>query len=97
MQGGRSQLIHVLWIDYHFIMIRTSVLLLPALLISAADGITPEQAERLARQIRPQPSESSWAQIHWQTNLKAARIKSACEDKPLLLWRSGGGDVLGRT
>ena len=50
----------------------------------------------LHRMIRPQPGEAKWAAIPWETNLQAARERAAREDKPLFLWRAGGGDVLGR-
>jgi hypothetical protein len=50
----------------------------------------------LHRLIKPQPGESLWASIPWLTNLKVARERAAKEDKPLFLWRAGGGDTLGR-
>src|SRR5215467_6723007 len=48
------------------------------------------------RLIKPQAGESLWASIPWLTNLKEARERAAREDKPLFLWRAGGGDTLGR-
>jgi hypothetical protein len=59
-------------------------------------GITPQEYERLSDIIRPQPGEAKWATIPWLTNLDEARRRSAAEDKPLLVWRAGGGEVLGR-
>ncbi len=59
--------------------------------------ITPDRLESLRKMICPQPNESLWARVQWETNLKDARERAVAEDKPLLLWRSGGGDVLGRT
>ena len=50
----------------------------------------------LHRLIKPQPGESLWARIPWLTNLKEARDRSVKEDRPLFLWRAGGGDTLGR-
>ena len=91
---------------------RTGRLTAPSLLVSTlatcvflcqAPAATPGKAIRaneftgLHALIKPQPGESKWAQIPWLTNLSEARQRSAKEDKPLLLWRSGGGDVLGRT
>jgi hypothetical protein len=51
----------------------------------------------LQRLIRPQPDESKWARVAWLTNLQEARRRAVAQDRPLFLWRSGGGDVLGRT
>jgi hypothetical protein len=59
--------------------------------------LTSSKFESLQRLIRPQPDESQWAAVPWLINLKVARERAAREDKPLFLWRSGGGDVLGRT
>ena len=76
---------------------------LPVLLALAASFVAPmksaepERFESLRSLIRPQPDESRWAEVSWEINLKRARERAAREDKPLLLWRSGGGDVLGRT
>jgi hypothetical protein len=50
----------------------------------------------LLRLIRPQPGESLWAEVPWETSLAAACERAVREDKPLFLWRAGGGDVLGR-
>jgi hypothetical protein len=58
--------------------------------------IPVEQFERLHALIKPQPGESKWAQIPWMTDLAAARHTGAAEDKPLFVWRPGGGEVLGR-
>ena len=55
-----------------------------------------EDAAALARLIKPQAGESRWAAIPWLTNLKEARERAVREDKPLFLWRAGGGDTLGR-
>jgi hypothetical protein len=57
---------------------------------------TEEQFAQLRRLIKPQPGESKWARVPWLTNLKEARRKAVALDRPLLLWRAGGGDVLGR-
>jgi len=61
------------------------------------DGLLAEPFGRLNALIKPQAGESKWARVAWLTNLKEARERAVAEDKPLLLWRSGGGDVLGRT
>ena len=46
--------------------------------------------------VKPQPGESKWATIPWLTDLDEARRRAAKEDKPLFVWRAGGGEVLGR-
>jgi hypothetical protein len=57
---------------------------------------SPEQFGALHRLIKPQAGEARWASIPWMTNLAEARQRSAKEDKPLYVWRAGGGEVLGR-
>jgi len=59
-------------------------------------GIPVDQFGRLHKLIKPQPGESKWATIPWLTDLAEARRKAAAEDKPLFVWRAGGGEVLGR-
>lgn len=59
-------------------------------------GISADQFGRLHKLIKPQPGESKWATIPWLTDLAEARRKAAAEDKPLFVWRAGGGEVLGR-
>lgn len=79
--------------------IRATVLglaLVPAAL-PARNTLTPDDFESLQHLIRPQVDEAQWSAVPWLTNLSEARQRSAREDKPLFLWRSGGGDVLGRT
>jgi hypothetical protein len=55
-----------------------------------------EELAKLHRLICPQPEESKWARLPWMWNLMAARMKAVETDKPLLFWRAGGGDPLGR-
>jgi hypothetical protein len=75
----------------------------------ASSGSAPSSAPRpatssqpalplaeLHRLIKPRPGEAKWALIPWETSLQKAREQAAREDKPLFLWRAGGGDVLGR-
>ena len=64
---------------------------------AAETPLTPQQFESLKRLIQPQPNESQWAAVPWMINLKDARERPAREGKPLFFWRSGEGDVLGRT
>jgi hypothetical protein len=50
----------------------------------------------LVRLIKPLPGESKWAAVPWEISLPRARERAVREDKPLFVWRAGGGDVLGR-
>jgi hypothetical protein len=63
---------------------------------SASGPLSPERFAAVFTLIKPQANESLWAKIPWLTNLHEARKKAAEEDKPLLVWRAGGGDVFGR-
>jgi hypothetical protein len=58
--------------------------------------LSADQFAAVHKLIKPQPGESKWAAIPWLTNLPEARRKAAAEDKPLFVWRAGGGEVLGR-
>lgn len=66
--------------------------------VSLAGGAEPARQpfEETHRLIKPQAGESLWAAIPWEISLQQARQRSVREDKPLFLWRAGGGDVLGR-
>ena len=57
---------------------------------------SPQDDSKLLPLIKAQPGESKWAAIPWLTSLKDARERAFREDKPLFLWRAGGGDTLGR-
>jgi hypothetical protein len=78
-------------------LLSTSLLIRPAPAANADKPIRSNEFARVHALIKPQPGESKWARIPWLTNLSEARKRAVAEDKPLLLWRSGGGDVLGRT
>ncbi|HYT93304.1 MAG TPA: hypothetical protein VEL76_31595 [Gemmataceae bacterium] len=52
--------------------------------------------DELVRLIKPLAGESKWAAVPWEISLPRARERAVREDKPLLVWRAGGGDVLGR-
>jgi hypothetical protein len=64
--------------------------------VPGADPIPADEFARLHRLIQPQAGESRWATIPWLTDLREARRRSAAEDRPLFVWRAGGGEVLGR-
>jgi hypothetical protein len=75
-------------------MLAATCVVAPAQEIDRA--IAPEQFTSVHVLIKPQPGESPWARIPWLTDLAEARRKSAVENKPLFVWRAGGGEVLGR-
>jgi hypothetical protein len=79
------------------LLLAASLLVYPASAANTANTIRAKDYARLHALIKPQPGESKWARIPWLTDLSEARKRAVAEDKPLLLWRSGGGDVLGRT
>jgi hypothetical protein len=58
--------------------------------------VPPDQFAALHAMIKPQPGEALWANIPWQTNLAQARQMAVAQDRPLFVWRAGGGLVLGR-
>jgi hypothetical protein len=62
----------------------------------AGERISVQQFESLHRVIKPQPGESKWATIPWRIDLLEARRQAVADDKPLFVWRSGGGEALGR-
>jgi len=72
------------------------VVLLILSLQAAAAALPPSSFEALHKLILPQPGESKWAEVPWLTSLADARERAVREDKPIFLWRAGGGDVLGR-
>jgi hypothetical protein len=53
--------------------------------------ITPEQFEKVHKLIKPQPGESRWREIPWETSLWEARRKAAAEGKPIVVWTGSGG------
>lgn len=61
-----------------------------------APTLSPANFRQIHSFIKPQPGEAKWATIPWLTNLDEARKRAVAEDKPIFLWRAGGGDVLGR-
>jgi hypothetical protein len=63
---------------------------------ASSAALSPERFAAVFALIKPHADESAWARIPWLTNLHEARQKAVKEDRPLLVWRAGGGDVLGR-
>jgi hypothetical protein len=72
-------------------------LLVASPVLCAEKALAPQDYAALQRLIPPQPDESQWARVPWMLNLRDARERAVREDRPIFLWRSGGGDVLGRT
>ncbi len=64
-------------------------------LAGAGPTVGPANFERLHRQIKPQPGESRWMEIHWLIDLHAARQKAAAEGKPLFVMSGGGATAIG--
>jgi hypothetical protein len=62
----------------------------------SAEKLSPDQFERLHALIKPQSGEAKWAVIPWRIDLMEARREAAAQDRPLFVWRSGGGEALGR-
>jgi len=57
---------------------------------AAVEPVAPDQFDRLAALVRPDPGEEKWAEVNWQTSLWEARQKAAKEGKPILLWEMDG-------
>ena len=51
----------------------------------------------LLKEIKPSPSESSWREIAWLTDVTEARRRAVAEDKPLVIFTAADGSPLGRT
>jgi hypothetical protein len=64
--------------------------------LGASEPVNGQEDLPLLRLIKPQPDESKWARVPWRTQLAEARREAVRTDKPLFVWRAGGGDVLGR-
>jgi hypothetical protein len=52
--------------------------------------LTPENFSAVRALVRPQGNEWRHLRVHWHTDIVAARKKAAREDKPILLYRTGG-------
>jgi len=50
-----------------------------------------ERFNEIQKLIKPQPGESRWMEIPWQTSLWTARGLAAKEGKPIFLWFGSGG------
>jgi hypothetical protein len=56
----------------------------------ADNKVTPEEFERLHKEIRPRSGEAVWAEIPWLYDLHKARARAAKDGKPLCVWRMAG-------
>jgi hypothetical protein len=52
--------------------------------------LSPMDAEKVHRVVRPAPDEDAFATIPWLTSLWEARQIAAKEGKPILLWEMDG-------
>jgi hypothetical protein len=57
--------------------------------------IPPDDFDRLAGMIRPQPGEQRFWQIPWKLTVTAAREEAAREGKPIFVWAGAGGAPIG--
>ena len=71
-------------------LLSTMALASAAQVAQAAQDVSPEEFERLHKEIRPHPGESRWTEIPWMYDLGKARQKAAEEGKPLCVWRMAG-------
>lgn len=53
--------------------------------------ISPEQFDKLAKQVKPQTGESRFWSISWQLSLDDAIQKGAATGKPIFVWSGAGG------
>jgi hypothetical protein len=56
-----------------------------------ASRLLAEKFAETQKLIKPQPGESRWREIPWQTSLWEARQLAAAEAKPIFLWFGSGG------
>jgi hypothetical protein len=60
-------------------------------------SISHSKLDRLLTEIKPQRNESPWREIHWLTDVTAARRQAVAQDKPLVIFTAADGSPLGRT
>jgi hypothetical protein len=68
----------------------TGLLLTAPAAASPNQDLTPEEFQRLHKEIRPRAGEALWAEIPWTYDLYKARAEAAREGKPLCVWRMAG-------
>jgi hypothetical protein len=58
---------------------------------SATKGhLTPQTFGKIHTLVRPHPDEWRHLQVHWLTDVIAARKRAAAEDKPIVICYTGG-------
>ena len=75
----------------------TTTLTANALTAQRIPELKTEDVPRIIEIVKPQPDESTWRDIPWQTDLRTAREQAAQEGKPLLIFTAADGSPLGRT
>jgi hypothetical protein len=58
--------------------------------VPSKQALTPASMEGLHRLIRLQPGEYRWDEIPWYASIWHARKAAAAEDKPILVFGTGG-------
>lgn len=52
--------------------------------------LTPDNAEQILNLVRPHGNEWRHLNVHWLTDVVAARKRAAAEDKPIIICYTGG-------
>jgi hypothetical protein len=56
-----------------------------------ASKLLAERFDEMQKLIKPQPGESRWREIPWQTSLWEARQLASAAGKPMFVWSGSGG------
>jgi hypothetical protein len=59
--------------------------------VAWASRVLAERFAETQQLIEPQPGESRWREIPWQTSLWEARQLAAAAGKPMFVWSGSGG------
>lgn len=63
-----------------------------ATLLFLPQGITPEEFEKLHRELQP-PKDELWRSVPWKVSLVDARNFALQEKKPLFIWSMDGNPL----
>ena len=66
-------------------------LVLMALLLFQ-DGLTPQDFEKLHRELQP-PKDEAWLSVPWKISLLEARDLAVAQKKPILIWSMDGNPL----
>lgn len=58
------------------------------------DALSADRFSAFMEYVKPKPQELRWTEIRWRTDLRAARVEAARQNKPIFLWAMNG-DPLG--